>query len=51
VDVRTLLYRGERALRRAEELRATAKQVSGDALRELVEEVCDLVALAFEPGP
>jgi len=25
--------------------------VSGDALRELVEEVCDLVALAFEPGP
>ena len=51
VDVRALLYRGERALRRAEELRATAKQVSGDALRELVEEVCDLVALAFEPGP
>jgi len=51
VDVRTLLYRGERALRRAEELRATAKQVSGDALRELVDEVCDLVALAFEPAP
>ena len=51
VDVRALLYRGERALRRAEELRATAKQVSGDALRELVEEVCDLVALALEPSP
>ena len=51
VDVRALLYRGERALRRAQELRAAAKQVSGDALRELVEEVCDLVALALEPSP
>jgi hypothetical protein len=51
VDVRTLLYRGDRALRRAEELRAAAKQTSGDALRELVDEVCDLVALALEPSP
>jgi chemotaxis protein histidine kinase CheA len=51
VDVRTLLYRGDRALRRAQELRAAAKQTSGDALRELVEEVCDLVALALEPSP
>jgi len=51
VDVRTLLYRGDRALRRAQELRAAAKQASGDALRELVDEVCDLVALALEPSP
>ncbi len=51
MDVRTLLYRGDRALRRAQELRAAAKRVSGDDLRELVEEVCDLVALALEPSP
>ena len=49
VDVRTLLYRGDRALKRAQELRQAAKQVSGDALRALVDEVCDLVALALEP--
>ena len=48
VDVRTLLYRGERALQRARELREVAKQAPGDALRGLVEEVCDLVALALE---
>ena len=51
VDVRALLYRGERALSRAQELRAAAKQTSGEGLRELVEEVCDLVALALEPSP
>jgi chemotaxis protein histidine kinase CheA len=51
VDVRALLYRGARALERAHELRAAAKQASGDALRALVEEVCDLVALALEPPP
>src|SRR6266511_1369547 len=51
VDVRTLLYRGERALNRAQELRAAARQASGDSLRALVEEVCDLVALALEPSP
>jgi HPt (histidine-containing phosphotransfer) domain-containing protein len=51
VDVRTLLYRGDRALKRAQELRVAAKQVSGDALRALVDEVCDLVALALEPPP
>jgi HPt (histidine-containing phosphotransfer) domain-containing protein len=51
VDVRALLYRGDRALQRAQELRQTAKQASGDALRALVEEVCDLVALALEPSP
>jgi hypothetical protein len=51
VDVRLLLYRGERALARVGELRAQARQLSGDALRDLVEEVCDLVALAVEPAP
>lgn len=51
VDVRTLLYRGDRALKRAQELREVAKRTSGDALRALVDEVCDLVALALEPPP
>jgi hypothetical protein len=51
VDVRTLLYRGDRALKRAQELRETAKQASSDTLRALVDEVCDLVALALEPSP
>jgi len=51
VDVRSLLYRGDGALARAQELRAKARQLSGDALRALIEEVCDLVALAIEPGP
>ena len=51
VDVRTLVYRGERALARAQELRVAAKQASGDTLRALIEEVCDLVALALEPAP
>jgi hypothetical protein len=51
VDVRVLLYRGARALERAQELRAAARQASGDTLRVLVEEVCDLVALALEPAP
>src|SRR2546422_184931 len=50
VDVRTLLYRGDRALQRAQELREQAKHATGDALRALVDEVCDLVALAAEPG-
>src|SRR5437879_7795167 len=51
VDVGSLLYRGDRALARAQELRAAAKQASGESLRAFVEEVCDLVALALEPGP
>src|SRR3989442_1114896 len=50
VDVRALLYRGDRALQRANELRAAAKRASGDELRALVDEVCDLVALALEPS-
>jgi HPt (histidine-containing phosphotransfer) domain-containing protein len=51
VDVRSLLYRGDRALARAQELRAAARQAAGDSLRALVDEVCDLVALALEPNP
>jgi hypothetical protein len=51
VDIRSLLYRGDSALARAQELRVQARLVSGDALHELIEEVCDLVALASEPGP
>src|SRR5216117_4121386 len=51
VVVRALLYRGDRALQRAKELREAAKRVSGDELRALVDEVCDLVALALEPSP
>ena len=51
VDVRTLLYRGQQALKRAEELRAAAQHASGDSLRALVDEVCDLVALAVESNP
>jgi len=49
VDIRTLLYRGEAARRRAAELRAHARNVSGEELRALVEEVCDLVDLATDP--
>jgi hypothetical protein len=51
VDIRTLLYRGEQALMRAQELRSAAQHASGDTLRALVDEVCDLVALALEPAP
>jgi len=51
VDVRSLLYRGDRALARAQELRAAARQATGDSLLALVDEVCDLVALALEPNP
>src|SRR6266550_5128770 len=51
VDIGTLLYRGERALARAQELRGQAKQASGDALRMLIDEVCDLVALALDAPP
>ncbi|MGH7699470.1 MAG: hypothetical protein ACREMJ_02985, partial [Gemmatimonadales bacterium] len=50
VDIRTLLYRGARAQQRAQELRERAQTASGDELRALVDEVCDLVALATEPG-
>lgn len=50
VDIRTLLYRGDAARRRAAELRAHARHVSGEELRALVEEVCDLVDLALDPA-
>src|SRR5205809_1925778 len=50
VDIRTLLYRGQRAQQRAQELRQEARTASGERLRALVDEVCDLVALAIEPG-
>ena len=49
VDIRTLLYKGDRARQRAQELRALAKRSSGDALRAIIDEVCDLVVLAIEP--
>lgn len=49
VDIRRLQYRGPQALARAQELRDEAKRSSGEHLRSLVEEVCDLVALALEP--
>jgi len=51
VDVRSLLYRGERAQARAQELRVQARAASGDALRDLIDEVCDLIGLALEPSP
>src|SRR6059036_866887 len=51
VDVRTLLYRGQQGLKRAQELRAAAQHASSDSLRALVDEVCDLVALAVESNP
>jgi chemotaxis protein histidine kinase CheA len=50
VDIRTLLYRGDRALARSRELREQARRVSGDELRAIIDEVCDLVVLAVEPG-
>ncbi len=51
VDVATLLYRGDRALVRAQELREEARTAPPDRLRALIEEVCDLVALATAAGP
>jgi len=51
VDIRALLYRGERARLRAQELRDAAARASGDGLRAIIDEVCDLVVLALEPEP
>ncbi len=50
VDVRSLVYRGQRALARAQELREIAKRSPPEALPALFDEVCDLVVLALEPG-
>jgi hypothetical protein len=49
VDIGTLLYKGARARARVQELRETAKRASGDTLRAIIDEVCDLVVLAIEP--
>ena len=49
VDIRTLLYKGARARQRAQELRELAKRSSGEMLRAIIDEVCDLVVLAIEP--
>ena len=49
VDIRTLIYKGERARQRAQELREAARRASGDDLRAIIDEVCDLVVLAIEP--
>jgi len=51
VDVKTLLYRGNGALARAQELRELAKRTPPAELPALFEEVCDLVVLALEPAP
>jgi hypothetical protein len=50
VDVQTLVYRGRRALERAQELRQLARRTPPDELPALFEEVCDLVVLALESG-
>ena len=50
VDVTELVYRGRRALARAQELRELAKRTPPEALPALFDEVCDLVVLALEPG-
>lgn len=49
VDIRTLLYKGDRARQRAQELRELARRSSGETLRAIIDEVCDLVVLAIEP--
>jgi hypothetical protein len=49
VDISTLLYKGASARRRAQELREAAKRANGEALRAIIDEVCDLVVLAIEP--
>jgi len=49
VDIRRLLYKGSRARQRVVELREAAKRANGDALRAIIDEVCDLVVLAIEP--
>jgi hypothetical protein len=49
VDIRNLLYKGASARQRAQELREAAKRASGESLRAIIDEVCDLVVLAIEP--
>jgi hypothetical protein len=50
LDIAALLYRGDRALARAQELRAEARTAAPARLQALIEEVCDLVALAHDAG-
>jgi hypothetical protein len=50
VEIAALLYRGDRALARARELRAEARTADPERLKILIEEVCDLVALAHDAG-
>ncbi len=51
VDIRTLLFRGDRALTRARELRAEAQSAgSPQRMQEILDELSDLVALALEPS-
>src|SRR5216683_2616692 len=49
VDIKTLLYKGASARQRAQELREAAKRASGESLRAIIDEVCDLVVLAIKP--
>ncbi len=49
VDIKTLLYKGASARQRALDLREAAKRASGESLRAIIDEVCDLVVLAIEP--
>src|SRR6267143_1341037 len=49
VDIGSLLYKGAGARQRAQELREAAKRASGESLRAIIDEVCDLVVLAIEP--
>ena len=49
VDIGRLLYKGASARQRAQELREAAKRASGESLRAIIDEVCDLVVLAIEP--
>lgn len=46
VPIRSLLYRGSRAVLRAKELRAQIQNAPGAAAGELIAELCDLVELA-----
>jgi len=49
VEIGKLLYKGAGARQRAQELREAAKRASGESLRAIIDEVCDLVVLAIEP--
>jgi len=49
VDIKTLLYKGASARQRALDLREAAKRASGESLRAIIDEVCDLIVLAIEP--